>query len=64
MQLYGEPVPYRVVAFTNCLGCDRWCVLGERTVQIVESGQAKGICLSCATGVLRPEDWTGEVIDP
>lgn len=39
-------------ARTRCLWCNRWCWLGDQTMQLVMSGGAAPMCLECATQYL------------
>jgi hypothetical protein len=40
--------PYCVHGRTTCVVCGHWCWLGDKTYEVVHSGQCQPVCLLCA----------------
>ena len=54
-----EDLEYCVHGQTECYaGCGAWLWLGDKTVQLVASGQVVGLCLSCAQRLIPPDRQT------
>lgn len=53
-QVDGEQPPYCVHGYTRCVKCQHWCWLGDKTHEVVASGRATPLCLTCANGLNIP----------
>jgi len=38
----------------TCASCERWVWLGDKTYEVVASGQADPLCVPCAVVYLKP----------
>lgn len=50
----GVTPEYCVHGQTTCYGCDDWCWLGDRSYEVVQSGEAAGLCQECALKMIPP----------
>ena len=51
----GSQPAYCVHGKTQCIFCEHWVWLGDKTVEVVRSGQAAPLCLDCANTYLHPK---------
>jgi len=51
----GVTPEYCVHGKATCYGCDEWCWLGDKTYDVVASGEAVSLCLQCAETRLPAE---------
>jgi len=58
----GQP-SFCVHGKTRCCKCDEWVWLGSTTVEVVTSGQASPLCMTCATGTVNPLSLIGHAVD-
>lgn len=52
----GQPKPdYCIHGKVPCAGCQDWCWLGDKTYDVVKTGQAKPLCHQCAGRLIPAE---------